>query len=190
MCAVGAQAERFHVFTRFERGDLLRLDSEDGMAKPAMPKDFKSGRTYFGTQPRSSATIQAFPRGFHYNFEENLVLPFRSILRRRVYRRNAGETEAIYHQSFLSLLLQFSSVNSQLRFWNPSERIDAEKSENVIDAEIIENRGRFSNSLTPPLVVVCFMLFPGIERHSPVLSPLLCERVALKISFRRCSPDH
>ena len=69
----------------------------------------------------------------------------------------------------------------------PRKRIDAIKTENVIDAEKMENLSHAVDALAPPSKILTPHLRPVVNGDAPVLTPFLGELIVFEIRFRRCA---
>jgi len=70
----------------------------------------------------------------------------------------------------------------------PREGVDAEEPKDVVDAEQVEDLVDVANADAPPVVIAFAEHVPLVQRDSPVLSPLLGERIDLEHLLRWRSP--
>ena len=69
--------------------------------------------------------------------------------------------------------------------WPPWKGVDAIKSQDMIDPAKVKNALDTADALAPPLKIVRAHSVPAIKRNTPVLTPLLRERVVLEVWFGR-----
>src|SRR5437764_949769 len=67
----------------------------------------------------------------------------------------------------------------------PGKRVDAIKTQNMIDPENVEGVLHSADPLAPPAKIVLSHCSPLIKRNAPVLSPFLSELVVFEVPFRR-----
>src|SRR5688572_15258967 len=69
----------------------------------------------------------------------------------------------------------------------PGKRVNAEETQDVINAIKMKHLLNVANPRAPPLEIAPTQLDPAIIRDAPVLPPLLRERVDLERPRRRCA---
>src|SRR6266566_5171741 len=123
-----------------------------------MPSDRKLGRTYLGTVPRSSPATRVAPL--------------------------SASTTCKYSSPSCWFAAQLSALLSS----RGAKCVDRIKSEDVVDAENVEDSFYAAHPLSPPGEILRAHRRPVINRDPPVLSPLDRELVIFEIWFRRRAP--